>query len=241
MKILIVNKFLYPRGGSETYCLSVAKGLRELGHTVEFFGMYDGKNTVGNSADAYTPNMDFHRKSIAGVFRQLEVIYSFTARKQIRKVLDKFAPDTVHLNLFNFQITPSIIYEIKKYSKQTKRKVKIVYTAHDYQLVCPAYLLYRKNDGHVCEECLDGHFGHCVKHRCIHNSLAKSLVGAVEAWLYKTLGTYKHIDVIICPTEFMKSKLSFNKDIKDRLAVRYNPVDRQTDRQTDRQIRSLLR
>ena len=49
MKILMVNKFLYPRGGSESYMLKLSEELKSQGHEVEYFGMYDEKNTVGNS------------------------------------------------------------------------------------------------------------------------------------------------------------------------------------------------
>ena len=45
MKILMVNKFLYPRGGCETYMLNLAEELKAKGHEVEDFGMYDEKNT----------------------------------------------------------------------------------------------------------------------------------------------------------------------------------------------------
>ena len=50
MKILMVNKFLYPRGGSESYMLYLAEYLKKLGHEVEFFGMYDEKNTLSFSS-----------------------------------------------------------------------------------------------------------------------------------------------------------------------------------------------
>ena len=53
MKILMVNKFLYPRGGCETYMLNLAEELKAKGHEVEYFGMYDEKNTVGNRANLY--------------------------------------------------------------------------------------------------------------------------------------------------------------------------------------------
>ena len=62
MKILMVNKFLYPRGGCETYMLYLAEHLRKIGHEVEYFGMFDENNTVGNSIGLYTQNMDFHAK-----------------------------------------------------------------------------------------------------------------------------------------------------------------------------------
>ena len=63
MKILMINKFLYPRGGSESYMLKLSEELSRQGHTVEFFGMFDEKNTVSNTAGEYTTNMDFHGKT----------------------------------------------------------------------------------------------------------------------------------------------------------------------------------
>ena len=44
MKILLVNKFLYVKGGSETYLFTLAKALRKAGHKVIFFGMKDKRN-----------------------------------------------------------------------------------------------------------------------------------------------------------------------------------------------------
>ena len=68
MKILMVNKFLYPRGGSESYMLYLAEYLKKLGHEVEFFGMYDENNTVANNAGLYTTNMDFHSEGLKDFF-----------------------------------------------------------------------------------------------------------------------------------------------------------------------------
>ena len=59
MKILMVNKFLYPRGGAETYMLQIGEYLKSQGHEVEYFGMYDPRNIVGNSLGLGTVNMDF--------------------------------------------------------------------------------------------------------------------------------------------------------------------------------------
>ena len=49
MKVLMVNKFLYPRGGAETYFLKIGDLLEKWGHQVEYFGMADERNIVGNS------------------------------------------------------------------------------------------------------------------------------------------------------------------------------------------------
>ena len=44
MKILLVNKFLYPRGGDCIHTLSLGQMLRKMGHTVRFYAMDHLKN-----------------------------------------------------------------------------------------------------------------------------------------------------------------------------------------------------
>ncbi len=201
MKILMVNKFLYPRGGSESYMLKLSDELKRLGHEVEFFGMYDEQNTVGNSLNLYTGNMDFHSKSISRFLYPFKIVYSGEAYKKIGKVLNEFQPDVVHMNNINFQLTPSIIYAVKK------RNIPLVQTVHDYQMICPNHLLYSFGEAKPCDRCVKGSKWNCFKHNCIHDSKIKSLLGVIEAKFYSFLKTYKKVDLFICPSKFLESKL----------------------------------
>ena len=114
MKVLMVNKFLFENGGSETYVFTLGKQLEKNGHEVQYFGMEHPDRVVGNRINAYTSNMDFHTGKFTKIFYPFQIIYSRTARKKIRLVMEDFDPDVVHLNNFNFQLTPAIIYEIKE-------------------------------------------------------------------------------------------------------------------------------
>lgn len=226
MKILMINKFLYPNGGSETYIFKVGAQLEKMGHEVQYFGMEHEGRIVGNRVDAYTSNMDFHGgNKLAKLLYPIKTIYSAEARKKIRLVLDDFQPDVCHLNNFNYQLTPSIILEIRKWEKQTEHKCKIVYTAHDGQLVCPNHLMKNPITNEVCERCLSGNAWHCTKGRCIHGSTAKSLIGTLEAVFWKTMGVYRHIDTIICCSHFLKSKLDMNPVLAARTVTLHNFVD----------------
>lgn len=226
MKILMVNKFLHPNGGSETYIFKLGSYLKEQGHEVQYFGMEHEGRCVGNDVNAYTSDMDFHNSSpLTKVKYSLSTIYSIEARKQIRKVLEQFQPEIVHLNNFNFQLTPSIIVEVRRWESQTKGAVKIIYTAHDYQLVCPNHLMRPTGKKFNCEKCLNGSFMNCVKNSCIHGSKAKSMIGALEGRYWKSRRIYQEIDTIICPSNFMKLKLDRNPLLRPKTIVLHNFVD----------------
>ena len=222
MKILIVNKFLYPNGGSETYIFEIGKQLQKMGHEVQYFGMEHEGRVVGNHTESYTSNMDFHTGKLAKFLYPFKIIYSKEARQKIRVVLDDFKPDVVHLNNFTYQITPSILYEIRKFEKQNNHKVKIVATVHDPQLVCPNHMLINGATGKPCELCLSGKFRHCAKGKCIHGSTVKSILGMVESRLYRSLHAYRMIDMVICPSYFIESKLKANPDISGRTKMLRN-------------------
>ena len=229
MKILMVNKFLFENGGSETYVFTLGKQLEKDGHEVQYFGMEHPNRVVGNRADAYTPNMDFHTGKFTKIFYPFQIIYSRTARKKMRCVLENFGPDVVHLNNFNFQLTPSIIYEIKKYENDIGKRVKIIYTAHDTQLVCPNHLMRIPETGELCQRCLKDGFFECARHSCIHGSRLKSLCAYFEAELYRKLKTYKYIDCLICPSCFMEEQMKTRKELLGKTRVLHNfiPTDMQ--------------
>ena len=224
MKILMVNKFLYPKGGSETYVLKLGTILEDHGHVVQYFGLSNEKNTVGNKVGAYVSDIDFStgvRKNLAAPLR---IIYSSEARKKIRRVLNDFQPDVVHLNNIQFHLTPSIILETEKYRNETGRTVRIVYTAHDYQLICPSHGLFDVNL-QICEKCLGGNYTHCLRTKCVKGSRAKSLLGMLDAYFWKWSKVYSYVDKIICCSNFLKSKLDMQECFRNKTVAIHNFVD----------------
>ncbi|MCR4788548.1 MAG: glycosyltransferase [Lachnospiraceae bacterium] len=207
MKILIVNKFLYPNGGSETYIFKLGEELKKRGHEVWYFGMEHEGNIVGNDAGIYTSVMDFHSGGIKKLLYPFKIIYSREAYKKMYEIMQKFGPDIIHLNNINFQLTPSVIHAARNWEKRSGKKVKIIFTAHDYQWVCPNHMLMVPSSGELCFKCEGGKFGACTKNKCIHGSTLRSILGTMEAGHYLKKKTYGMVDVIICPSEFLKKKL----------------------------------
>lgn len=202
MKILFVNKFLYPRGGAETYFLKIGEELTCRGHEVEYFGMYDEKNTVGNSLHIATTNMDFHAAGPEKLLYPFRIVYSREAKRKLKEVIAAFGPDIIHFNNINFQLTPSVI------CAGAECGVPMVQTVHDVQMLCPNHMMMEYHSKKLCEDCMGKKSKWpCVKKRCIHGSLPKSLIGAVEGTLYECSSVYDKIERFICPSAFLEEKL----------------------------------
>lgn len=221
MKILIINKFLHPNGGSETYIFEIGRQLQKMGHEVQYFGMEHEGRIVSNRVESYTQDMNFHSGGLSKLIYPFKILYSKEARKALRPVLEDFKPDVVHLNNINFQLTPSVIDEVKSFDE----KIKIVYTAHDAQWVCPNHLMRIPSTGERCFRCIDGAYSNCTKHRCIHDSKLRSFLGQIEAQIYKKRHTYRQVDTIISPSKFLADVLSHNKDLAGRIVTLHNFVE----------------
>lgn len=224
MKILMVNKFLYPNGGSETYMFKLGEYLSAAGHTVEYFGMEHNDRCVGNSAQCYTENMDFHNASaLQKIKLSLKTIYSKEAMDKIDRVIERFQPDIVHLQNINFQLTPSIIYAIKKHG------IPIIQTVHDVQIACPNHKMYIDNAETACQKCLNGKYLNCVKNKCLHNSTLKSVIAAFESYYYHFKNTYNLVDCYICPSQFMADTITSAGVKKDKICVLHNFCEKHND------------
>jgi len=211
MKVLLVNKFLYLKGGDAISTLNTGKLLEKKGHQVFYWGMKHQKNPEYPYSEYFVDNIDYENQSIKEkISNSLKILYSFEAKRKIEKFINEVVkPDIVHLNNFAHQISPSILPVMKKYGIPT------VMTMHDYKLVCPAYTML-SNDN-LCEKCKDRRYYWCFLRKCTKNSYMKSLINTVEMYLHHgILDIYSKIDVFISPSKFLKSKvleMGFNGNI----------------------------
>ena len=204
MRILLVNKYFYRKGGAETYFFALAEGLKALGHEVAFFSMQHPNNEPSYWSKYFVSEKDYVGDISA--FKKVQeastLIYSLEAKRKFEALLEEFKPDIIHMNNVHRQLTLSILDA--PYLK--KHHVPVVYTAHDYILLCPAYTMVNGR-GEVCDACLDRHFLHAAKNVCVKGSRAKSALATMEAEFLKLHHSYDKIELIIAPSEFMKDKL----------------------------------
>ena len=200
----MVNKFHYRFGGAETYYFALSDLLRSAGHEVIPFSMKHPDNEPTPYDRFFVDRVDYDQpaKPLHSVQNGFRSIYSGGAREKMKALIREVGPDLVHLHNYNYQITPSILFEI------ARAGIPVVQTLHDPQLICPHHRLYDYNKMQICENCRGLKFYRAATTRCIKNSLAKSVLGAAESYLYHSLGVYeKHVQLYIAPSEFLKEKI----------------------------------
>lgn len=212
MKILLINKYHYIKGGSETYYFGLKKMLEDNGHSVVVFSMKDEKNYPSEFEEYFVDNIDYEdtrwKRKISNA---MKLIYSNQAYQRLCRLIDQTKPDIAHVNLIYHQISPSIFHALKK------NNIPIVYTAHDYKIICPNYKCF--NVKGLCTRCYDGKFHNCLRYKCHKDSFSKSLLVTVEAYVHKILKSYNLAEKIICPSRFMYDQLIRGGVKKDKLVV----------------------
>lgn len=201
MKILFINKFLYPKGGAELVFLETASLVEKHDHDVVFFSMRHSQNISSQYEKYFVTNIDFENHSIKNIIKTTcRIFYSFEARTKIEELIQKENPDIAHLHNVYHQISPSIIHSLRKY------KIPIVMTLHDYKVICASYSMLAGKE--VCEACKNGRYYKCLIKKCVKDSRAKSFLNTIEMYLHHSLlNIYNLVDIFISPSEFLKNKV----------------------------------
>lgn len=202
MNILHINKFHYPKGGSETVYFGTAQLLEKYGHGSLYFSMEHPENVPCGQSRYFMPHVDLNAQH--GLLSQLRtagrVLYSFEAKKRLGDLLSEQPVDLAHLHNIHHQLSPSILDALKA------RKIPVVMTLHDYKMACASYSLLA--DGEVCEACAGGRYLNVLKKKCVKGSAAKSALAMAEMYLHhRVLDIYDKVDVFIAPSRFLKEKL----------------------------------
>jgi glycosyltransferase involved in cell wall biosynthesis len=207
LRILFVNKYHYVKGGGETAFFSQIELFNRMGHETVSFSMKDEKNYPSKDSKYFVENIDYQNAGLIGkVSNAFKIIYSVEAKRKIGELINYSKPDIAHLHVFQHQLSPSIIWELKKHG------IPIVHTIHDLKIICPNYIMLTQ--GKVCERCINGQFYNCALHKCSKDSLMNSIVLTIEAYLHKFLKTYSYVDAFISPSKFyltMLEKFNINR------------------------------
>jgi len=199
----MANTFHYIRGGDCKYTFELSKLLEDRGHRVIPFAMHHPQNFQSPYSRFFVPEIDLaeelKKKSFSAGVRVLKrTIYSNLAKKKLSGLLDTHDVDIAHIQNIHGHITPSIFHLLKK------RNIPIVWTLHDYFLLCPNSTFYSKNT--VCEACKGNRFYSAVIRRCRKDSFAASIIVMLGEYVHRLLGLLKAVDYFISPSRFMRDK-----------------------------------
>ncbi|MDR1762568.1 MAG: glycosyltransferase, partial [Dysgonamonadaceae bacterium] len=144
MKVVLVNKFYYRRGGDCIYTLNLEDALKKHGCQTAVFAMQHPDNQPTEWSRYFPSEVGFtgggnKLKAARRILGDSEVKAKFS------RLLDDFQPDAVHLNNIHSQLSP-IVAEIAH-----NKGIKVVWTLHDYKLLCPRYDCMR--NGKECSLC----------------------------------------------------------------------------------------
>lgn len=184
MRILYIHNDYAKLSGEETAAEAIVELLKEHGHEVA----WHRRSSAEIAGSAWG-----HIKSLfTGLVNPCE-------GNAVAKHIQEFKPDIVQVQNIYPLLSPSIFLAIRKCG------VPIVMRCPNYRLFCPNGLCCDKQ-GHVCEECFDGHEWRCAFKNCTGSPL-KSMGYALRGWAARvTRRILDNVDVFIVQTEFQRKK-----------------------------------
>lgn len=185
MKILVAHNFYQHPGGEDAVCASEMRLLREAGHEVIEFMLYN------DEIQEYS--------LLEKVHLAWRTSWSGRAFRDLRDILARESPDVAHFHNTFPLISPSAYYAC------SAANIPVVQTLHNYRLLCPSGNLFRK--GSICEECISHSLLRSVVHGCYHDSRLASAPVAGMLKVHGLLNTWAaQVDLFLVCTEFARRK-----------------------------------
>jgi len=194
MRILLINNFHYRKGGSEAVYFNTAKILREHGHEVVCFSQKDNRN------EQCPEDKFFFDGKGNQITSAIKYFYNRDAAKNLEKLLETFSPDIAHIHLMWGCSASAVLRTLKRHN------IPIVHTAHDYRMVCPAYV-FKTPDGSICERCNKFNYFPCLLNKCSKGSLVQSLLMMMEMHVRRVFyDPVRMIDGFVFVSRFSETK-----------------------------------
>ena len=214
MRLVGVHRLHHRKGGAEGVHLDHLALFRERGWTCAEFAMDHPDNDPSEWRD-YFPRRFEPRPGLAQIASLPRFFHSGEAREKFTRLLDDVRPDVIHAHGIYHHLTNAILKPARE------RGIPIVYTLHDYKLICPAYHFHTEKLG-VCERCRGGRQWNCLVHRCTHGSLAMDALYALDGLAQWHGGALREaISRFVGPCRFIVDKFAEHGFPQEKL--RYVP------------------
>lgn len=183
-------------GGSDFMARATAEILRTRGHDVYM---------MAHNSNAFDT-------SVVGRMQAcVRGVYSRSARREMRDVIQEFMPDIVHVHEVYPAHSPWVLRDCRAAG------VPVVMTCHDFRLTCP--LSTHISRGEPCHRCTHGSTLPCFTRNCRGNRF-ESAAFAARAGVAKAFRLFeKNVDLFVTPSAFVREKLIAGGLPADRLHV----------------------
>jgi glycosyltransferase involved in cell wall biosynthesis len=218
LKVLLINNYHYRRGGADTIYFNTIELLRSNGHQVQSYSLSHPDNLPDKNSGFFAKYHNMPEKSFfSRVFNLNKYFYSNEAKKGLKLLLKQFSPDVVHAHLLYGGLSSSVL-SVLKY-----RDIPVVYSAHDYRLVCPnqSFLI---NGVKICEDCKGRKYFNAFKNKCNRGNRFFSLVIGLESYfrdIFFPIEKYISKIIVLCQFGLEKHK-EFRPDLSHKLTQLFN-------------------
>ena len=185
MKILFIHNRYKQFGGEDVAVEQETTLLQAKGHDVRVL-LFDNENITG-----------FFSKIKAACLS----VYNFSSARKVKKAIKELRPDIIHVHNLFFTASPSVLFVSHRH------KIPVVFTIHNYRLVCSNALLLRNNK--VCELCVSKKFPlHGIRYKCYHNSRSATALVTFITGIHKLFNTWKNkVSAFIALNEFSQNRI----------------------------------
>ncbi|AFY59214.1 glycosyltransferase [Rivularia sp. PCC 7116] len=185
MKILLLNDVGTATGGAETQMLSLRDNLRSLSHDVRLFS-----SEAKPVADSPLLS-EYSCFGTNSLFQVVSQTANISAYLNLRRVLDEFQPDVVHVRMFMWQLSPLILPLLEE--------VPCLYQTAVYKAICPMGTKLLP-DGSPCRYTAGKA---CLHHGCLTPQSWVMYMLQRQLWLH-----WRHaFDAVVALSHAMKANL----------------------------------
>ena len=175
MKILFISDYGFSEGGVESYIENLKKVLESNGHQVKIF------TSNAHSELRHFNDYSFQSINANSFLRFIPYIFNVNSYFSLKKVLNDYKPDIVHLHYIFYHTSPSVLLLLKN--------IPTIMTLHAHEIVAPVGIANNK----MCKHSSIGYCFHCV-------GIPRYLIEKFKRYLFNFLSN--SIDTYISPSKY---------------------------------------
>ncbi|SOD98298.1 glycosyltransferase, partial [Spirosoma fluviale] len=178
MKILLIHTHYQFRGGEDAV-FEQEQSLLQEGNQVE--------------------TLVFHNKNgWRGALQFFFSVWNLSAIIKVRRKIQVFKPDVVHIHNWHYASGPAIIRTAKRFG------VPVLLTLHNYRLLCPSGSLMNGNT--IFTDSMYADFPwKAVQLKVFRDSVVQTFWLAFVVWFHKKIGTWHLVDRYLVLTDFARN------------------------------------